>query len=731
MKLLSGRPLDALTVLLAATFAVAALTGCGSGSSESTVDSGGGHEASSGHDAGKPHDASTKHDSGTIPDARPPSLDGWSVPTGCNPLAVTNECLLPYPSDFMTAADPTTPTGLRIAIPPHALVVPDAAVPIDMTPFNRWDGAPTSEPILVHFGVDVDASFLADDKHNASSVSATSPIALIDEATGERIPFLSEMDANYPSQTTRHALIIRPLQPLAFGTKYVVALTNALRDTSGKPLPESKGFIALRDKIPTSDATIEGARSRFEALFTFVAAHGYARDSLALAWDYTTASNHAVIGPITTMRERVFAATTVEGPPLPDGGADAAKDGSTDAGIAVNPDAGDTISYEITSVTASPYVAGANIIEGTFTPPNYLKADNTILYDGNNVPVLQTTIPAPSYPFTMIVPPLGATQSLSLVVFGHGIFGSGRDYLTTSYGKDVQPLTQSLGGVVIATDWIGLSSNDFNIILNNVPQNLNNIGIVTDRLLQAIVNNLSLIELSLGALQADPRVKLSSAQPLLDPSRVYYYGVSLGGVEGSSFISVSRNITRAAVAVPGASWSNLLARSVDYQQFEVVIQATYPDPLLQQEFIALLQARFDPADPINLATLFQTNPLPNSPASRTAVLQESIGDCQVPNLTTELLARAYGALQITPDIVPIYGLSTVTTPTTKASVAQFEILSDIAKYVPPTTNVTPTMDNNAHSDMPFEGPALVQVVDLLSNGTIVQNCPDAGPCVLP
>jgi hypothetical protein len=725
-----------------AALAIIGATACSSGASSPVSTDAGAHDAAheaSRADAAKPVDAAaheaahgdakTGSDDAAV-DA-PTSLDGWSVPTGCNPLAVTSECLLPYPNDLMTKADPTTVTGLRIALPANSLTVPATSMPIDMTPFNRFDGAPTSMPILVHFGVDVAASFLANDTQTASSLLATSPIALIDETTGKRVPFLSEMDANDPADPSRHALIIRPLAPLAFNTKYAVVLTNALRDTSGKALPVSLGFAALRDKITTSNAMLEGARARFETLFTFLESHGYPRADLALAWDYTTVSSQMVTGPITQMRQEVFHATTAKGPPLPDGGL---PDGAAlDAGSNVNADGGAQITYEIQSVTPSPYQMGANVIEGIFTPPNYLRADNTIDYAADGTPTLQTAISAPSYPFTMIVPPIAATQSLALVVFGHGLFGDGRDYLTTSFGSTIQPLAQQLGAVVVATNWIGLSDGDLQLIIDDVVPNVNRIGIVTDRLLQALVNNHSLDELALGALGADPAVRLSMAQPLIDPTRVYYFGVSLGGIEGSSFVSTSRNVTRGVVAVPGASWSNLLARSYDYQQIGQAISLVYPDELVQQEFIALLQARFDPADPVNLATLFQTNPLPDSPRARTVIIQEAIDDCQVPNLTTEILARAYGINQITPDIVPIFGLTDVTTPTTEFALSQFLLSSDVAKYVPPTTNVIPTMDNGAHFDLSFKPEALNEVITLFNTGKVVQFCGDAGAgtCVLP
>ena len=302
-------------------------------------------------------------------DSADAAADSWSVAPGCNPLATTSECMLPYPSDFLTVADPTTATGLRYALPPNSLQVPSSSAPIDMTPYNRIDGAPTSVPILVHFGVEIASTFLANDTQTAMSVTPASPIALFNAATGDRVPFLSEMDANSPGRTTRHVLIIRPLIPLAFGTRYIVAIQNTVQTTTGGPVPESPGFSALRDGAPTNIPQIEAARSRYEDIFTFLASNGYARNTLLLAcWDYTTASYDYVIGPIVAMRQQVFTAA-----------------------------AAGQIGYTVDSVTASTYQPGATIVEGTFTPPNYLQANNTIQWNADpGRPSCRTQIPAPS-----------------------------------------------------------------------------------------------------------------------------------------------------------------------------------------------------------------------------------------------------------------------------------------------------------------------------------------------
>lgn len=479
-----------------------------------------------------------------------------------------------------------------------------------------------------------------------------------------------------------------------------------MRDVHGDPLPESAGFAALRDGTPSNDASIEAARSHYQTIFSRLAAGGYPRQSLQLAWDYTTASQQTVIGPIAAMRQRVFGSTT-------------GKAGSAPA---------NAITYTIQSVTPSTYVSGMQIVEGTFTPPNYLQLDDTIAFDPDGTPILVSLLPPQSYPFTMLVPPSAGTASASLVLYGHGLFSDGRHDLTSS--GSYQELAQANNAVFVATDWIGLSKSDELAVFGTVATDFNNIGYVTDRLLQSLVNNLSLIELSLGALSQDPQARLSTAQPLVDPSKVYYLGVSLGGVEGSALASVARNVTRAALGVPGASWSNILARSFAYGPFVAIQSVVYPDPLLRQELLSLVQTRFDPADPINLATLFSRNPLPDSPASRSLLGIESIDDCLVQNVTTKMLMRAFGVSEVSPDIAPIAGVPTITTPTAQSAFSQYELQTAVAKYLPPYSNVPPAEDNGAHEGLASQPVPLQEVQTFLSTGQIVQAC-DGRPCILP
>jgi hypothetical protein len=120
------------------------------------------------------------------------------------------------------------------------------------------------------------------------------------------------------------------------------------------------------------------------------------------------------------------------------------------------------------------------------------------------------------------------------------------------------------------------------------------------------------------------------------------------------------------------------------------------------------------------------DPLPDAPDGRLVILQEAIGDCQVPNMTTEMLARAIGVNLMTPSDTAVYGLPTITSPTTEPALGQVLMPDRLADYTPPEENIPPTEDNGVHSDMCFLPNVLDQVTHLLHTGEIIQYC--NGPC---
>ena len=109
-------------------------------------------------------------------------------PLVCDPLD-ERACLLPWPNDAFTVADPSTPTGRRLAIVADSTPMNADGVSIDPTDQNRADGFSPGSSILAFVpGLDVEASGIAPSTDIGASLADDSPIVVLDTDTGERIP---------------------------------------------------------------------------------------------------------------------------------------------------------------------------------------------------------------------------------------------------------------------------------------------------------------------------------------------------------------------------------------------------------------------------------------------------------------------------------------------------------------------------------------------------------------
>ncbi len=620
----------------------------------------------------------------------------WDVvwDTDCNPLATSDDCLLPFPSMYFTVADAGSATGRRLNYSSTQFRSPEGDLDFDLGIVNIADGVSPVSPLLVNFGVDIDPAFLSGWGQQADTVVPGAPIALIHAETGQAVPILTEMDQVNRDLTTyadRHPLIIRPLAPMDPGAVYVVLLSQSLHDVDGQAFDSPPVFEALRDNLRTEDPVIEEMRSRFESHFAVAEAAGWARSDLLLAWDVGVASEEHLLGPARSIRSQVMASTAEASP-----------------------------GYTIDEIQVDPNPSVAWLVQGDFTPPSFIDESNQLVLEGTAV-VEQDN--APSYRFSMVVPAVARERGgLSLVLVGHGLFGTGESMLVGSSPEAIfHPMAQEMGAVLIATDWVGMSGGDMSLIIGEILSDLSRIRVITDRLVQSHANNLALVELALGALSADPLFALDHDEALIDPDAVYYYGISLGGIQGASQVALSSRIRRAVLAVPGAGWAHLIQRSTQFEPFEVVLDVLYPDPLTQNVLVTGVQTFFDWSDPANLARLY-ANPVSADDPDKVVVLQEAIGDCQVANITTNLLSRAAGARHLEFATDPVYGLETVTEPATGIVLTQVRVPSDLDAYFPPDENTTPETDNGVHNSAVLRDNIYDQIRHLYATGEVIHPC---------
>ncbi len=608
--------------------------------------------------------------------------------------------LLPFPSMQLTRPDESSSTGFRLAVPEGLLPYSEGGSPIPVERLNRLDGFSVAATAVVAFeGVSLDGSNLPHWTDPAASLQAESPVWLVDLDSGERLPLFAELDAHpeaVPGES--QALLIRPLRAMAFGTRHAVVITDALRQADGSAVPVPEGFGGLRDGAP--HPSLAGEQDRFEALFEQLEAQGLARGDMLLAWDFVTGSEAVMHAHL----DRVLAAAREDLPADPSLSPDYGIDNFW------SPDEGDVL---------SPYAW--RVAEGGFQLEGFLTPEGDFELGEDGAPVSQ----GDQEVYWMVFVPESLRDapagSAPVLVFGHGILASPKMYLF--YEDDpmaVQALADRLGMVVIGTEWRGLTTRDLGDAAA-VASDFGTFHHLTDKMTQGLANASVLPRLVRTRFAEAAPLQASDGQgSLIDPERVYYYGISLGGIQGANLMAHTQDIDHAVLHVGGAVWSTMLERSSNWTAFETMMEYGVEDPLDRQVLYAVSQLMWDPVDPIT-----HTDGL----KGRSLLWQESMGDEQVPNLCTHALARSVGVPLLSPAIEPVLGLEEQEGPLGPDAAALVQFDPELGR--PHDTN-RPSEETGAHYFPRHSEPVHQQIETFLqagAEGTIVHTCGE-GPCVL-
>ncbi|HSK03518.1 MAG TPA: hypothetical protein VK932_19835 [Kofleriaceae bacterium] len=624
---------------------------------------------------------------------------GSAVPDHCNPLGGQG-CMLPWPSMAYATADSATATGFRLELPREAMPVNLDGIPIEPALFNRWDGFSAIGPMLAIFPAGVSPDGLPSHRDPAASLAPGSPIVLLDLDTGERAPFFAEVDQTVRERDrAKAALIIRPLARLRTSGHYAVAIRNTVKDLAGDPLEPSPGFAALRDgddlEHPRFPAVKEGADKMFDAL----AAAGVDKGELVLAWDFRTASDAFIRSDLTTMRAAA----------LPAIGADGAN-----------------VTFATTPSTPPAF---PRRYTGTFKSPSFLtegEADASVMRrDPQGLPVMQGTYDAR---FAAIVP--ACMENLSpqelprpVVVFGHGLFGSSEGYLNDGF---VAGIAEQQCVTIIAGDFIGLTERQLSVAplavndFNKGPQ-------IADKLAQSIIDFIALESAVRGPMAQSDAFKVGT-RSVIDPTRVYYVGGSLGGIMGNTFMAYDPNLTRGVLAVPGGNWSMLLERSTAWSILLNVHQGAYPDPEVHQLNLALAFGMgMEPVDPMTTAAHVIKDPLFGNPV-KNILIWYALGDSLVTNISTEMIAREMGIPLLGPTVKTPWNMTAVAGPQPNG-ITVYDEKRDPTPY---ETN-QPREDNGTHSGVNRRPAVMRQLQQFLlaSSPLASQECRSgaaAAPC---
>ena len=137
---------------------------------------------------------------------------------------------------------------------------------------------------------------------------------------------------------------------------------------------------------------------------------------------------------------------------------------------------------------------------------------------------------------------------------------------------------------------------------------------------------------------------------------------------GAVIVSADPRLQTAVLNVPGAGWTHMIPYSLLYDSgMESILLGIYPDPLDLHLALVASQSAWDEVD----GAVWADEALD---AGGSFLMQQSMDDPVLPNLGTELLANALGAVLFEPYLEPVHGLQTTSEAvSTGAALEQFRV----------------------------------------------------------
>ena len=588
---------------------------------------------------------------------------GSDIPDECNPQGHAG-CVLPWPSSVYMREDAVSPTGYRLDLPVGALPVNFDGIEIDTARINERTGFSPMSQILLAFPGGVDPANLPD---FATSTTDASPTVIVDMATGERVAHFAEVDVNEVDNPDEQILYLRPAVRLDGNTRYAVGIKKTLRRKDGGELAAANGSGHPRL-----------SRVRLDAIH---AALGAAKDELVVAFDFVTADDAALIADPLAAR---------------------------DAAMAIVGD-GSGVAYTIKSDVPNPEAGIARIVRFEYTTPQVADLGGAGFHrDATGKVIVNGTTTATA---SIVVPACATAQNKAgIVIYGHGFFGG----LDESTGAYIRMFAKTTCNVVVGGVWRGMSADevaDAVLALND----LNRMHGFGERIWQGMVDFMTLTKLAKGKLAADELTNI------VDPARLWFYGISQGHILGSTLFAYDPTLTRGVLSVGGANWAVMFERSNNWAAYSLPLKGSYGGVMNSVILQQVVEMGLELADGATIAPQIRAGGVPGTPAKQ-YLLHMSVGDCAVPNLASEYQARTLGLPLLAPSVKEPFGLTPMTGPLQSG----FVIMDEQPSPLPPATNETFNYDNVAHENLRRRQATIDQIVRFTTTGEITSFC--NGPC---
>ena len=457
----------------------------------------------------------------------------------------------PFPSDLFTVSDPSQNTGLRIALPkPDCQLRRSDCEDIDL--LNTLDGFNLLPRLSIPFDGAIDPA------------TATSQTVFLISLSG-RVTGINRIVWD-PLTNTLHA---ESDELLDQHSRYALIVTNGLRDAQGNPIEPSETFQRFRHDLnfgQTGDRDLKDYRKALLDAIEAARKAGVQEGDIVAASVFTTQSSTATLEKIRDQiksstpaganfnlafdgRRTVFPLESINGITF-----------NQQTGVA--PAAASPTPINISLLRINPGAVG-QVAFGKYLSPEYM------IRPGDYIPPVSTRSGSPAVQrmnevyFNLFLPSGTAPAAgWPVAIFGHG----------SAANKNNQPLevAATMASHGIATIAISLYGNGFGPLstltinrIGDTPVSLPAGGRSVDQ------NNDNVIVEGEGRSAASPRSLISSrdaaqqtiadfmqlvrviefgmdadgdTKPDLDPSRIYFFGHSLGGMWGTIFLAIEPSV---------------------------------------------------------------------------------------------------------------------------------------------------------------------------------------------
>jgi hypothetical protein len=449
--------------------------------------------------------------------------------------------------------------------------------------------------------------------------------------------------------STLEIVPLRPLTPSTAATNvgYLIVLTNGLQDMNGNAATPDSDYQAIKNALPTcaaiTNASLNGICLLTGAHLQIAGGVGVSPAIVVLTFSYSTQATRDSLVIAANLAQPTDIATQFTGlnlsalnaalPPIAD-----VHVGTLEIPYYLDPAAPLTGSWRGTPFTAVP---GA--------------ATTTHLTRFNPVPVVQATVDIPLF---VTVPNLASGQAKPpagwpVVIFQHGLRGNRTQSaaIAATYaaqGFVVAAIDIPLHGISDVANplYQGAGERTFNLdLVNNSTGasgadgvidasgthiiNLTSLLTSRDNLRQAAVDIVQLVA-SLPGLDFDGDMAAD-----IDGTRIHYSGLSLGGMVGTTALSLPAAIQSGYLSVPGGGIANLLRESAALSptiNAGLAASGLQQGTTLYEQFFRDAQTVVDAGDPLNhVAEAFNLRPL---------LLSQVVNDAVIPNTATQRLVNA-------------------------------------------------------------------------------------------